>query len=103
MHVDDVGADPDMHGDRQSEPGRRREQAQFPVRGLAVVQPSANGLTDAKALAHPLVDRGVQKPPGLVGHSEESRSECFVHLFRGAARQRQLEVVNDDSAVDCEG
>ena len=49
-----------------------------------------------------VVDRAVQQPPGFVRHAEAARTERFVHVLRGRARERQLEVVNDRGAVGSE-
>ncbi len=99
VHVDDVGADPDMDGDRYLETARRAEDADGRVRRLQLVQVAHHRLPEPEPVPDALVDRGVQQAARLLGHPEAPRPQRLVDVFRGRAAQGELEVVDHPGAV----
>ena len=69
------------------------------MRRLQLAQPLPDGLAQTETTLHAVVDGRVQHLAGFLRHAEAPRPERLVDVFRRAARQRELEVVNDPGAV----
>ena len=67
--------------------------------GLTRVEILPDRLAEPESRGHAVVDRAIQLRAGLLRHAERARAERRVDVFRGAARQRDLEIVNDARAV----
>ena len=99
MHVDDVGADRHVNGDRNLEPRRRAEDAGARELRLLSREEPQHRLADTEARSDAVVDRVVQQPSCFFGHPEAARAERLVDVLGRGADQRDLEVVNDRRAV----
>ena len=102
VHVDDVGADGDVHGDRHAEARAGGEDAERAVRQPGV----EDGLADRGA--EPARRRGardglVEEAPGLLGHAEAAGGQRGGDILRGRAVIGELEVVDDAGAVHRHG
>ena len=100
MHVDDVRADADVHGDGHTEPARRAEQADAAEWRLAVLRGTRRPTAPRPQTARRAVaNRVVEAAAGLVGHAELPWPERAVDVLGGRARERDLEIVNQARAV----
>src|SRR5258706_13214726 len=99
MHVNDVGSDRYVYGDRNPEPrGRRRDAVARELR-LFAGKEAGYRLADPEAGGDAVVDRGIEQPAGFLRHAEAARAERFVDVLGGRADERDLEVVNNRRAV----
>ena len=102
VHVDDVGADRDVHGRAQAEPPGRRQEARVQVarRGAARREVAADRGAEAQAVAVPLDDRAVHLLARLARHAEGPGAEARLDVLRGPPGHRDLEVVHDAGPVE---
>ena len=102
MHVDDVGADGDVHRRGQPEPPGRREQADRDVLRPPLGQMTSDGRAEAEPVRVAAHDRAVDLLARLARHPEGARAQAGGDVLRGLARHRELEVVHDARAVEGE-
>ena len=96
MHVDDVGADGDVDGDRHVEPRGRGEDRKVRVRH------GRHGVLDrlAEADRAPRLRRRGEKGARLLRHPELAARDARPDLFRRAPHHRDLVVVDGGRAVE---
>ena len=104
MLVDDIGADGDVHGDRDvelrggGEDGETRDSGNLARRAAS---PSAR--PGAEAARHAVGKRGVHAASGLIDHAEGAVIESALHVLARLALVAEFEVVNRARAVEGDG
>ena len=99
MHVDDIGAEGDVHRSRKASPictGEDTVGAELEARARNF---PTHDFPEPTTLARRDLCRLIEEGASLLCHSEASIREACANIFRGAARHRQFEIMNDRSAV----
>ena len=99
MHVDDVGADGDVHGDGHAGPCGRREDARPTMREARRLDRVADGTPESEPGSHALTRGAIHELAGLARHAEETAVEAGADVLRGPSSPRHLEVVHQAGAV----
>jgi hypothetical protein len=99
MLVDDVAAEGDVHGDRDSQLERPGHHADVPVGQVCLHDAPSQGLAEARAVARRLRRRLVQRKAGLRSHAEASVMQHRRHVLGGRPHGRHLPVVDGARSV----
>src|SRR5262245_7157966 len=99
MHVDDVGADGDVHGGGQAGARSRGEDAGGAMRQAGSLDRISHGTAEPLACRDAFTRGPVQELAGLARHAEEAAVEARTDVLRRAATPRHLEVVHQAGAV----
>src|SRR5262245_53313733 len=99
MHVDDVGADGDVHGRGQREPRRRSENARAATGQSRSLDRASDSYTQPEAGSDAVACRTIDELPGFARHAEKPAVETGSDVFGRVAAGRQLEVVDEAGAV----
>jgi len=81
MHVDDVGTERDVHGDRHAQAMSGDEQAALRVRRFQFGEIRSNGLSESQSPRRCTADDLVEQTSCLFRHPEAARSKRFVDVF----------------------
>ena len=101
VHVDDVGADCDMHGHGHPAANTGGQKAVAVVwKRSPVEQPTADRFTNAHAALRPISDRPVDDRGRLFGHAETAVVNPRLHFFGGLPDHGQLNIVNNAGAIE---
>ena len=104
VHVNDVGADGDMHRHGNPEPpGGRDEALRHEWRLDARPDRRPTDWPIPRPSATPSLMASIQTGAGLLSHSELPWPQCGVDILGRRSGQRDLEVVNDPGAVGGDG
>ena len=103
--MNDIRAQGDMHGNRNSQTSAGGQETGRAVRKLPLVpvDEMPQGFSDSLAVFCPPYDRVVEHSTGLLRHPETSGVDFGVHLLGGVAHQGEFKVVNDDRSIHGEG
>ena len=99
MHVDNVGAEGHVHGQRHIESGAGRSDAEAFVLRVAVVQVMRYRLAEAQAPRHAVVDGTIEQAAGFLRHAELSHRQLRLDVLGGRTGKRHFEIMNDARAV----
>ena len=101
MHVNDVGADRDVHRHRHAEAVAGGEDAELSVLELRPGEHAPEAVAEPRAGRCRLADREVQEPSRLLRHAEAAVAEPRPDVLRRAAGVRELQgrLVDGDEVV----
>ena len=100
VHVNDVGADGHVYGDRDVEAGTGRQDTQFAVGVATSGDVTPQGLAEPQIFLRSLSDDPIEYGPSLLGHAEAPLVEPRAHIFGSFAGRGEFEVVDDARPVE---
>ncbi len=99
VHMDDVGAERDVHGRRRPRTVRRRKDARVAITQACADDFAAHDLAQPPILLGGQARRAIEERAGLLGHPETAVIKPRANVLRRASREGELEVVDNRRAV----
>src|SRR5688572_20160489 len=99
MHVDDVSADGNVHGEWNPESMRGNRKTERRMRRILTREVCTDRLAQTLPCLVTATDHVVQDASGLFSHAEPARAQRFVNVLGRRAGKRDLVIVDDPRAV----
>jgi len=99
VHMDDVGAERDVHGRRRPRAVCRRKDARVAIAEACADDFAPHDFAQPPILLGGQARRAIEERAGLLGHPETAVIKPRANVLRRASREGELEVVDNSRAV----